>query len=79
MVRRGGRRRWGRRASSIYINPALPQPLKIPSSVASERSEGGERIAQLKFRDMSEGVVDLLEKLISASPSPRRRRSSLFT
>jgi hypothetical protein len=48
----------------IYINPALPQPLKFPSSVASERSEGGERVAQLKFRDMSEGVVDLLEKLI---------------
>jgi hypothetical protein len=48
----------------IYINPALPQPLRIPSSVASERSETGERIAQLKFRDMSEGTVDLLEKLI---------------
>jgi hypothetical protein len=48
----------------IYINPALPQPLKIPCSVASERHESGERVAQLQFRDMSEGVVDLLEKLI---------------
>ncbi len=48
----------------IYINPALPQPLKIPCAVASERTEGGERVAQLRFRDMSEGVVDLLEKLI---------------
>jgi hypothetical protein len=48
----------------IYINPALPQPLKIPSSVANEREESGERVAQLEFRDMSEGVVDLLEKLI---------------
>jgi hypothetical protein len=48
----------------IYINPALPQPLKIPCTVAGERTEDGERIAQLQFRDMSDGVVDLLEKLI---------------
>jgi hypothetical protein len=48
----------------IFINSALPQPLKIPSAVAGERSEGGERVAQLAFRDLSEGVVDLLEKLI---------------
>ena len=48
----------------IYINPALPQPLKIPCSVVGERSDGTERVAQLQFRDLSEGVVDLLEKLI---------------
>jgi hypothetical protein len=48
----------------IYINPALPQPLKIPCAVAGERREGGERVAQLQFREVSEGVVDLLEKLI---------------
>jgi Atypical PilZ domain, cyclic di-GMP receptor len=48
----------------VYINPALPQPLKIPCTVIGERSEGIERIAQLQFRDVSEGVVDLLEKLI---------------
>jgi hypothetical protein len=48
----------------IYINSALPQPLKIAGTVASERTEGGERVAQLQFRDMSEGVVDLLEKFI---------------
>jgi hypothetical protein len=48
----------------IYINAALPQPLKIPGAVAGERTEEGERVAQLQFLDMSEGVVDLLEKLI---------------
>jgi len=48
----------------IFINSALPQPLKIPCAVSGERSESGERVAQLAFRDLSEGVVDLLEKLI---------------
>jgi len=48
----------------IFINSALPQPLKIPCTVSGERSESGERVAQLAFRDLSEGVVDLLEKLI---------------
>jgi hypothetical protein len=48
----------------VYINPALPQPLKIPSVVTGERIEDGERIAQLEFRELSEAVVDMLEKLI---------------
>ena len=48
----------------IYINPALPQPLRIPCAVTGERLEGSERVAQLQFRDVSEGVVDLLEKFI---------------
>lgn len=66
----------------IFINPALPQPLKIPCAVVGERVEAGERVAQLQFRDLSESVVDLLEKLIfrhhrrlvagarTSSPSP---------
>jgi Atypical PilZ domain, cyclic di-GMP receptor len=48
----------------IYINPALPQPLKIPCLVVGERTQNGERVAQLQFRELSESVVDLLEKLI---------------
>jgi hypothetical protein len=48
----------------IYINPALPQPLKFPCAVVGERSDGTLRVAQLQFREVSEGVVDLLEKLI---------------
>jgi Atypical PilZ domain, cyclic di-GMP receptor len=49
---------------SLYINPALPQPLRIPCEVAGERMQGGQRVAQLKFRDLSESVTELLEKLI---------------
>jgi Atypical PilZ domain, cyclic di-GMP receptor len=48
----------------IYINSALPQPLKIPCVVAGERSQNSERVAQLQFRDMSNAVVDMIEKLI---------------
>ena len=48
----------------IYINPALPQPLKIPCAVIGERRQGDDRVAQLQFRDLSEAVTDLLEKLI---------------
>lgn len=48
----------------VYINPALPQPLKIPCAVTGERAEGTQRVAQLKFHDLSDSVVDLIEKLI---------------
>ena len=48
----------------IFINRTLPQPLKIPCEVAGERVQDGTRVAQLVFRDLSDGVVDMLEKLI---------------
>jgi hypothetical protein len=48
----------------IYINRTLPQPLKIPCGVAGERVQAGTRVAQLVFRDLSDAVVDMLEKLI---------------
>ena len=38
----------------IYINPALPQPLKIPCVVAGERAQDGARVAQMRFADLSE-------------------------
>ena len=49
---------------SAYINPALPQPLKISCTVVGERTQGDQRIAQLRFAGLSDMVVDLLEKLI---------------
>ncbi len=49
---------------SAYINTALPQPLKISCTVESERIEEGQRVAQLRFKGVSDAVVDLLEKLI---------------
>ncbi len=48
----------------VYINPALPQPLKIPCVVDSERTQDAERIAQLRFRGSSDAVAEMLEKLI---------------
>jgi hypothetical protein len=48
----------------VYINPALPQPLKIPAVVIGERMHDNQRVAQLEFRELSEAVVDMLEKLI---------------
>lgn len=49
---------------SIYINPALPQPLKIPSVVSGEGLVDGVRTTRFRFVGMSDAVVDMLEKLI---------------
>jgi hypothetical protein len=49
---------------SIYINSALPQPLKIPSVVAGVRVIDGAHATQFRFVGMSDAVVDMLEKLI---------------
>jgi hypothetical protein len=49
---------------SLYINPALPQPLRISCEVTGERTQQGQRVAQLEFRGVSESVTELLEKLI---------------
>jgi hypothetical protein len=48
----------------VYINPALPQPLKIPCVVAGDRLQEKERVAQLQFRELSDAVVQMLDKLI---------------
>jgi hypothetical protein len=49
---------------ALYINPALPQPLKLPSTVIGERVVEGTRAAQLRFSGMSEAVTEMMEKLI---------------
>jgi Atypical PilZ domain, cyclic di-GMP receptor len=49
---------------SIYINPALPQPLRIPCVVAGQRIIEDSRATQLRFVGLSDAVVDMLEKLI---------------
>jgi len=48
----------------LYINPALPQPLKIPCVVAGERVHDNVRVAQLRFQELSDAVVEMLDKLI---------------
>jgi hypothetical protein len=49
---------------SLYINPALPQPLKIPCMVVGERIAEHARAAQLRFAGLSDAVVEMLNKLI---------------
>ena len=49
---------------AIYINPALPQPLRIPCVVAGQRIIDSSRATQLRFVGLSDAVVDMLEKLI---------------
>ncbi|HEV7359097.1 MAG TPA: PilZ domain-containing protein [Steroidobacteraceae bacterium] len=49
---------------SIYINSALPQPLKIPSVVAGVCVVDGARATQFRFVGLSDAMVDMLEKLI---------------
>src|SRR5580700_4677383 len=38
---------------AVYINPALPQPLKIPCVVAGQRSVDEMPVAQLRFMGLS--------------------------
>jgi atypical PilZ domain-containing cyclic di-GMP receptor len=49
---------------SIFINPALPQALRIPCVVAGQRIIDEARATQLRFVGLSDAVVDMLEKLI---------------
>ena len=49
---------------SVYINSALPQPLKIPSIVAGMGNVDGASATRFRFVGLSDAVVDMLEKLI---------------
>src|SRR5580693_10355632 len=42
---------------SVYINPALPQPVKIPCVVAGERLQDNVRAVQMRFSGLSEAVI----------------------
>jgi hypothetical protein len=49
---------------AVYINSALPQPVRIPCVVAGERRQENLRVAQMRFSGLSEAVIEQLEKLI---------------
>jgi hypothetical protein len=49
---------------AVYINPALPQPVKIPCVVAGERLQDDSHAAQMRFSGLSDAVVEMLDKLI---------------
>ena len=51
-------------ALHLYINPALPQALKLQCKVAGERLEKSVRVRQFRFVAISEPVVALIDKLI---------------
>src|SRR3984893_3046044 len=49
---------------AVYINPALPQSLKVPCVVAGQRLQDDSRAAQMRFSGLNDAVIELLEKLI---------------
>jgi hypothetical protein len=49
---------------AIYVNAALPQPVKIPCVVAGERVQGDSRAVQMRFTGLTDAVVEQLDKLI---------------
>ncbi len=49
---------------AVYINSALPQPVRIPCVVAGERRQDSLRVAQMRFSGLSAAVTEQLEKLI---------------
>lgn len=49
---------------AVYINSALPQPVKIPCVVAGERVQDNMRAAQMRFCGLSDAVAEQLDKLI---------------
>jgi hypothetical protein len=65
----------------LYVNPSLPQPLKLPAVVVGT-SHNDMRTARLQFTGLSASVVELIEKMIfrhhrrrvaGARLSPNRR------
>ena len=49
---------------AVYINSALPQPIKIPCVVVGERTHEGECAVQMRYSGMSDAVVEQIDKLI---------------
>jgi len=49
---------------SLYLSPTLPEPLRLAAVVAGVGQREGARVAQLAFSEVSDAVVEALEKLI---------------
>jgi Atypical PilZ domain, cyclic di-GMP receptor len=49
---------------AVYINSALPQPVKFSCVVAGERAADDLHAVQLRFSGLSDAVVEQLDKLI---------------
>jgi hypothetical protein len=48
----------------VYINSALPQPVKIPCVVVGERTQEDACAVQMRYSGMSDAVVEQIDKLI---------------
>ncbi len=48
----------------VYINPAVPQALKLPCSVAGERDADAGRATQFAYHGLGEPVLELIDKFI---------------
>jgi len=48
----------------LYVNPALPQPLKLAATAVAAVVHNEVPVTQLRFTGLSESVVDLVEKFI---------------
>ena len=48
----------------LYINPAVPQPLRLTCTAAAERKLETQRAVQLQFHGLSELVAELIDKFI---------------
>jgi Atypical PilZ domain, cyclic di-GMP receptor len=49
---------------AVFINPALPQPVRIPCMVENHRAVDKASVAQMRFVGLSDAVVEMLNKLI---------------
>src|SRR5580692_3323153 len=43
---------------AVYLNASLPQPVKIPCTVAAERVEDNVHVAQMRFSGLGEAVAE---------------------
>jgi hypothetical protein len=48
----------------LYVNPAIPQPLKLPCRVAGERLVAGKTATQFEYHGIGETVAELIDKFI---------------
>jgi Atypical PilZ domain, cyclic di-GMP receptor len=49
---------------AVYINSALPQPVRLSCVVAGERTQDAMHAVQFRFNGLSDAVVEQLDKLI---------------
>ena len=49
---------------TLYVNPAFPQPLRLPGAITGHRADEGGLWAQFEFQGLGAQLVEMLEKLV---------------